>query len=71
MKSLILVLDPAIFAKATEINWKHQEIYDIVLRLGTFNTNGVLMAVIELRFGAAGFRDMSKVITSNLDQTVR
>ena len=67
MKSLILVLDPVIFAKATEISWKHQELFnDIVLRLGTFHTTGVLMAVIGLRFGAAGFRDMSKVIAEGL-----
>lgn len=66
LKSMIIVMDQAIYAKAIEITWKHQDLFaDIVLRLGTFHTSCVLMAVIGLRFGSAGLRDViieSKVI---------
>ena len=66
LKSLIVVFDQAIYAKGIEIIWKHQELFSgIVLRLGTFHTIGVLMAVIGQRFTDAGLRDIvieSKVI---------
>ena len=66
MKSMVLVMDQVIYAKAIEISWKHREFFqDLVLRLGTFHTIGVLLAVIGQRFGAAGLRDIvieSKVI---------
>ena len=66
MKSMVLVMDQVIYAKAIEISWKHREFFqDLVLRLGTFHTIGVLLAVISQRFGAAGLRDIvieSKVI---------
>jgi hypothetical protein len=65
LHSIIVVLDQAIYSKAVEITWKHQETFqNIVLRMGTFHTIGVLLAVIGLRFGCAGLRDI--IIESNV-----
>ena len=51
---MVVVMDQAIYAKTIEISWKHQELFqDLVLRLGVFNTIGVLLAVIGQRFRAA------------------
>ena len=65
LKSIVIVFDQAIYAKAIEITWKHQKTFeDIVLRLGTFHTICVLLAVIGLRFGPAGLKDV--IIESNV-----
>ena len=66
LKSIVAFMDQMIYAKAIGISWKHKEFFqDLVLRLGTFHTICVLLAVICLRSGAAGLRDIfieSKVI---------
>ena len=39
LKSIILVFDQALYAKATEIAWKHPDKFsDIVIRMGVFHT---------------------------------
>ena len=67
LKSMVVNMDQAIYAKTIEISWKHQELLqDLVLKLGTFHTIGMLLVVIGQRFGAAGLTNIvieSKVIT--------
>ena len=66
LKSIVVVMDQAIYAKMMEISLKHQELFQhLVLRLGMFRTTGVLLTVIGQRFNVAGLRDFvikSKVI---------
>ena len=39
LKSIVLVFDQALYAKATEIAWKHPDKFsDIVIRIGVFHT---------------------------------
>ena len=62
---MVVVMDQVIYVKAIKISWKHQLFQDLVFRLGTFHTNGVLLAVIGQCFGGTGLRDIvieSKVI---------
>ena len=59
LKSIIVVFDQAIYAKAVEIIWKHQDLFsDVVPRLGAFHTICVLLSIIGKRFGPAGLRDV-------------
>ena len=52
LKSIIVVLAQAIYSKAVEICWKHENMFhDIVLRMGAFHMIEVLLAIIGLRFG--------------------
>ena len=45
LKSVAVVFDQAIYAKAVEIMWKHGDLAaDIVPRLGTFHTVCVLLS---------------------------
>ena len=72
---MVVAMVQAIYAKAIKISWKDQELFqDLVLRLGTFHTTGVLLAVIGQRFGAAGLRDIvieSKVIVEgSVEKTI-
>ena len=51
LKSIIVVFDEAIYSKAVEIIWKHEDLFsDIVPRLGAFHTICVLLSVIGKRF---------------------
>ena len=51
-------MDQALYAKATEIVWKHTSKYaNIILRMGTFHTIMTLLAIIGTRFQDAGLRD--------------
>ena len=57
---VILVCDQAIYAKATEVAWAHQEKFkSVILRLGTFHTICTFLAVIGKRFGDAGLTDVA------------
>lgn len=59
LKSIVLVFDQALYAKATEIVWKHPDHFsDIVLRMGVFHTVCTLLSIIGKRFQGAGFRDI-------------
>ena len=56
----MLVCDQAIYAKATEVAWSHTEKFQpVILRLGTFHTICMFLAVIGKRFGNAGLRDIA------------
>ena len=58
MYRLLLHMDQALYAKATEIAWKHTSKYaNIILRMGTFHTIMTLLAIIGKRFYDAGMRD--------------
>ncbi len=59
LDEIVVVMDQALYAKATEILWKHKERYsNIVLRLGTFHTIMTLLAIVGKRFQDAGLRDI-------------
>mgnify|MGYP001792679984 CR=1 FL=1 len=59
LKSVILVFDQALYAKATEIQWKHdQRFKDIILRMGVFHTACTLISIIGKRFQDAALRDL-------------
>ncbi|KAK3735047.1 hypothetical protein QZH41_001743 [Actinostola sp. cb2023] len=56
----------ALYAKATEIAWKHDKFKDIVIRMGMFHTVCTLLSILGKRFQDAGLRDIcieSGVIT--------
>ncbi|KAK3746969.1 hypothetical protein QZH41_002521 [Actinostola sp. cb2023] len=66
LKSIVLVFDQALYAKATEIAWKHDKFKDIVIRMGMFHTVCTLLSILGKRFQDAGLRDIcieSGVIT--------
>ena len=59
LKSIVLVFDQALYAKATEVQWKQSERFkDIVLRMGVFHTACTLLSIIGKRFQDAGLRDL-------------
>lgn len=59
LNSIILVFDQALYAKATEIQWKQSEKFkEIVLRMGVFHTACTLLSIIGKRFQDAGLRDL-------------
>ena len=58
-EDVIVVLDQAIYSKATDIiAQKSEEFGRIVLRLGSFHTALVLLSIIGQRFRDAGLRDL-------------
>ena len=55
-----MVFDQALFAKATEITWKHPNLYqNIVLMMCNFHTLCNIMSSIGNMFGDAGLRDLA------------
>ena len=55
-----MVLDQALFAKATEIVWKQPHLYGkVVLMMGNFHTLCNFMSSIGKMFGKAGLRDVA------------
>ena len=59
LQSIVVVFDQALYAKATEIKWKHREQFkDLVLRMGVFHTICTFLSVIGKRFQDAGLRDV-------------
>ncbi|XP_078679472.1 uncharacterized protein LOC144915103 [Branchiostoma floridae x Branchiostoma belcheri] len=59
LESIVLVFDQALYAKATEIIWKHpHQFKDIVVRMGMFHTLCTLLSIIGKRFQDAGLRDI-------------
>ena len=57
---IVCVFDQALYAKAAEITWKHDEMNrNIVLRMGVFHTLCNLLSIIGKRFSSAGLRDIS------------
>ena len=58
-QDVIVVLDQAIYAKATEIIAdKHVEFQKVVLRMGSFHIACNLLHIIGQRFGEAGLKDI-------------
>ena len=59
LQSIVVVFDQALYAKATEIKWKHREQFkDLVLRMGVFHTICTFLSEIGKRFQDAGLRDV-------------
>ena len=59
LKSIVLVFDQALYAKATEVQWKQSERFkDIEQRMGVFHTACTLLSIIGKRFQDAGLRDL-------------
>ena len=59
LTKIVCVFDQALYAKAVEITWKHQEKFsDIIIRLGVFHTICTMLAIIGKRFQDAGLRDL-------------
>ena len=67
LQAIVVVFDQALYAKATEIKWKHTERFEsIVLRMGVFHTICTFLGIIGKRFQDAGLKDIcieSGVIT--------
>eukprot|EP00058_Branchiostoma_floridae_P019404 XP_002604894.1 hypothetical protein BRAFLDRAFT_77273 [Branchiostoma floridae] len=60
LKKIVCVFDQAIYAKATEVMWKHKDIFKpIVIRMGSFHTCCTLLAIIGKRFQDVGLRDLA------------
>ena len=59
LKSIVVVPDQALYAKATEIVWKYPDMFKgLVLRMGAFHTVCTLLSIIGKRFQDAGLRDI-------------
>ena len=56
LKSIVVVLDQALYAKATEIVWKYNMFKGIVLRMGAFHTFCTLLSILGKRFQYADLR---------------
>ena len=60
LNSLVLVFDQALYAKATDIQWKQSERFkDLVFRMGVFHTACTFLSIIGKRFQDAGLRDLA------------
>ena len=59
LEKVLVVFDQALFAKATEIKWKHPSIFqNVILRMGTFHTLCNLLSVIGKRFQDSGLKNI-------------
>ena len=59
LKTVVVVLDQALYAKATEIAWKHKERFsNILLIMGTFHTICNALSILGKRFRDAGLKDI-------------
>lgn len=59
LETVVVVMDQALYAKATEIAWKHKERFsNILLRMGTFHTICNALAILGKRFRDAGLKDI-------------
>ena len=59
LKEIVCVFDQALYAKAAEITWKHDDKFKhIILRMGAFHTIYNLLSTIGKRFQDAGLRDL-------------
>ena len=59
LNAIVVVFDPAIYAKAMEIKCEHSEHFkDFIVRMGAFHTICTLLGIIGKRFQDAGFRDL-------------
>ena len=58
VSSIVVVMDQALYVKAAEIAWKQDQFSNIVLRIGTFHTICVALAILGKRFGDSGLKDI-------------
>ena len=59
LSSVVVVMDQALYAKASEIIWKHNDAYcNIILRMGAFHTICDFMSILGKRFQDGGLRDI-------------
>ena len=59
LSNIVCVFDKALYAKATESAWKHQELFkSIVLCMGEFHTICNLLATIGKQFQDAGLKEL-------------
>ena len=60
LSKIVCVFDQALYAKATEIIWKHSNYFKhtIIIRLGVFHTICTFLATIGKRFQDAGLKDL-------------
>ena len=59
LESIVVVFDQALYAKATEIIWKHRDTFsEVIPRMGAFHTLCTLLNIIGKRFQDAGLRDL-------------
>ena len=59
LKSVVVVLVQALYAKATEIVWKYPDMFKgIVLRMGAFHTICTLLSILGKRFQDADLSDI-------------
>ena len=59
LDEIVIVMDQALYAKASEVIWQHPDQYSaILLRLGTFHTMCNLLSIIGKRYQDAGLRDL-------------
>ena len=60
LQTIVVVMDQALFAKVTEIAWKHKDLYaNVILRLGTIHAICNALGIIGKRFQDAGLKDLS------------
>lgn len=59
LEKVVVVLDQALYAKATEIQWKHHDKFqNVILRMGTFHTICNFLSVIGKRFQGSGLKSI-------------
>lgn len=60
LEKIAVVMDQALYAKATEVAWKHKLEFDnIILMMGNFHIICNLLSIIGKMFGYAGLRDLA------------
>ena len=60
LKAVACVFDQAFYAKAMEVYWKHETLFDgLVVMMGGFHLLMMLLGVIGSRFGDAGIRELA------------
>lgn len=60
LEEIVCVFDQALYAKAMEIKWKNNEMFEkVVIRMGAFHTLCNLLSIIGKRFASAGLRDLA------------
>ena len=58
LDSIVVTLDQALYAKASEIVWKENCFKHIILRMGTFHTICNALSILGKRFGDGGLKDI-------------
>ena len=59
LETVVVVMDQALYAKATEIAWKHKRRFsNILLRMGSFHTICNTLPILGKRFRDAGLQDI-------------